>query len=119
MFLNYSTGKLKGITLGISKTNTMFNKAIELQYATDFNNQRNLILRPEFGITFFGTLTVNYGNKLMSSKILRFTPNVFHIRYTRHNFKKKIKEKLFKLKLRLKRTKNDSSNWESISLKLN
>ena len=105
MFLNYSTGKLKGITLGISKTNTMFNKAIELQYATDFNNQRNLILRPEFGITFFGALTENSGYNLMSSKILGFTPNVFHIRYTRQNFKKKIKEELFQIKTTFEKDK--------------
>ena len=105
LFLNNSIGKLKGITLGISKTNAMFNKAIELQYVTDFNNQRSLILRPEFGITFFGTLTVNYGYNLMSSNILGFTPNVIHIRYTKQNFKKKIKEKLFQIKTTFEKDK--------------
>jgi hypothetical protein len=64
-----------------------------------------LILRPEFGLTFFGGLSVNYGYNLMTSKISGFTPNVLHIRYTKQNFKKKIKEKLFQIKTTLERDK--------------
>jgi hypothetical protein len=105
LFLRNGIDKLNGISLGISKSGVLFNKAIELQYVTDFNNQRSLILRPELGFTFFGTLTVNYGYNIMTSKIPGFTANVLHIRYTKQNFKKKIKEKLFQIKTTLEHDK--------------
>jgi hypothetical protein len=41
----------------------------------------------------------------MSSNIPGFTPNVIHIRYTKQNFKKKIKEKLFQIKTTLEKNK--------------
>ncbi len=105
LFLRNGIDKLNGISVGISKSAALFNKAIEFQYVTNFSNQRSLILRPEFGITFFGSLTVNYGYNLMTSKIPGFTPNVLHIRYTKQNFKKKIKEKLFQIKTTLEHDK--------------
>lgn len=103
LFLRNGIEKLNGISLGISKSGALFNKAIELQYVTNFSNQRSLILRPELGFTFFGTLTVNYGYNIMTRKIPGFTLNVLHIRYTKQNFKKKIKEKLFQIKTALER----------------
>ncbi len=105
LFLRNGYEKLNGISVGISKSAALFNKAIEFQYVTNFSNQRSLILRPEFGITFFGSLTVNYGYNIMTSKIPGFTPNVLHIRYTKQNFKKKIKEKLFQIKTTLEHDK--------------
>jgi hypothetical protein len=105
LFLRNGIDKLNGISLGISKSGALFNNAIELQYITNFSNQRSIILRPEFGITFFGTLTVNYGYNIMTSKIHGFTSNVLHIRYTKQNFKKKIKEKLFQIKTTFERDK--------------
>lgn len=105
LFLRNGNEKLSGISVGISKSAALFNKAIEFQYVTNFSNQRSLILRPEFGITFFGSLTVNYGYNIMTSKIPGFTPNVLHIRYTKQNFKKKIKEKLFQIKTTLEHDK--------------
>ena len=39
----------------------------------------------------------------MTRKIPGFTSNVLHIRYTKQNFKKKIKEKLFQIKITLER----------------
>jgi len=105
LFLRNGIDKLNGVSVGISKSAALFNKAIEIQYVTNFTNQRSLILRPEFGITFFGTLTVNYGYNLMTSKIPGFTANVLHIRYTKQNFKKKIKEKLFQIKTTLEHDK--------------
>ena len=88
----------KGISVGFSKSNALFYKGIEFQYITNFNHQNTFILRPEIGITFFGSLNLSYGYNFMNHKLENVSANVLHLRFTKQNFRKNIKAKLFQFK---------------------
>lgn len=102
--LNNQGNRYFGLNIGISKSNLFFNRALEANWITNFNGNHAFIFRPEFGLTFFGTLNVNYGLNLTFNKNLSgFNSHVFHLRYTQQNFRSKIKEKIIQIKTTLER----------------
>lgn len=94
-----------GLNLGISKSGLFFNKALEGQFITDFKGNKTFIFRPEIGLTFLGSYNFNYGINLATNKIDRLNTHVFHFRYTKQNFDKKIKDKIVQIKTTLERDK--------------
>ncbi len=93
-----------GFNVGISKSNLFFNRALEAQFFTNFKGEHGFVFRPEIGISFLsGSLNINYGYNFMFKKIDGFGSNVLHIRYTKQNFREKMKEKIIEIKTTLDR----------------
>ena len=102
--LKQTTTPFIGFNVGISKSNLFFNRALEAQFLTNFKGEHGFVFRPEIGISFFsGSLNINYGYNFMFKKIDGLGSNVLHIRYTKQNFRQKMKEKIIEIKMTLER----------------
>ena len=114
--LKQTTSPFLGFNVGISKSNLFFNRALEAQYVTNFNGEHGFIFRPEIGISFLsGSLNINYGYNFMFRKMDGFGSNVLHIRYTKQNFKQKIKEKIIEIKTILEK---DRARLKALGIQL-